>query len=131
MPALIKYSRSSLSRELLTRIKRKCLRRGAWFRSLSVTERGIINLTIKCVEKVRSRRLVDTLNNIIAKIADILESRFMKLVRSVGIPLAEKAGRLAQSWGNKSAHMWATDPGLARYLTVQQLSTRGIFTLPT
>ena len=128
---MTKICRKSLSRELLTRIKRKCLRRGAWFRSLSVTERGIINLTIKCVEKVRSRKLADTLVNIISKIADILESRFMKLVKRVGIPLAQEASRLAQSWGNKSARTWATDPSLARYLTVQQLSTRGIFTLPT
>jgi len=127
---LTKYPRSALSKEFLTRVKRRCLRRGAWFRSLTVTERGIINLTIKCVEKVRSRKLADTLNDIIAKIADILESRFLKLVNSIGVPLAQKASKLAQSWGNKSAHAWAGDPEFARYLTVQQLSTRGIFTLP-
>jgi len=127
---LAKYPRSALSKEFLTRVKRRCLRRGAWFRSLTITERGIINLTIKCVEKVRSRKLADTLNDIIAKIADILESRFLKLVNSIGVPLAQKASKLAQSWGNESAHAWAGDPEFARYLTVQQLSTRGIFTLP-
>lgn len=128
---MAEYPQSALSRAFLTRVKRKCLRRRAWFRALTVTERGIINLTIRCVEKVRSRKLADTINNIIAKIADILESRFLNLVKRVGIPLAQKASRLAQSWGHKSAHKWAGDPGFARYLTVQQLSTRGIFTLPT
>jgi hypothetical protein len=62
--------------------------------------------------------LVDALNLIVEKLLDAMESGFTRQMRQIGVPLAEKISRIAQEWGNKTAHQWPNDSGFVEYLTI-------------
>ena len=52
---------SCLSTKDLSEAKKSALRRGVWFRSLSRVERGIIDLTVRYVDNVKSSKLAKVL----------------------------------------------------------------------
>jgi len=109
------------SRSELIALRRKAVRRGIWFRVLTRIERATIDLTIRCVERVRST----TLTRIVAEIAEKIKyatAGFISKAEVVGRELAERAVELALSWGNKVATKWKDDIGFARYLGVMSLS---------
>ncbi|MFQ5836396.1 MAG: hypothetical protein ACE5HG_00915 [Candidatus Bathyarchaeia archaeon] len=116
-----------LTRVELTKIKVRALRRGLWFRVLSKVERASIDLTIKIVDRVRSSFLARVLASIIEKLLDAMESKVARLMREVGQNLARKLSGTAQSWGNKLAHQWETDPGFVQYLTINYMNTPASF----
>jgi hypothetical protein len=106
----------SISVGRLADAKKAALRRGVWFRSLSRVERGIIDLTIRYVDRIKSTKLAMVVTAIMEKLQVTLESMADKLVRTVGLSLARKIGKIAISWGNLSAFMWVADRAFARYL---------------
>jgi hypothetical protein len=108
-------------------MKAKAIRRGFWFRVLSRTERASIDLTIKVVERVHSLLLARMLCAIVRKLLDVMESRVTRVMREVGRGLAENLSRIAQNWGNKSAHHWAEDPSFMKYLAVTYINTPAMF----
>lgn len=55
------------SRQDLVRIKSRALRTRVWFKALSRGERAIVDLAIRCVEKVRSSILAGAISNIVGK----------------------------------------------------------------
>jgi len=111
----------------LTKMKVRAIRRGLWFKVLSRTERASIDLTIKVVERVRSLLLARMLGAIVRKLLDIMESKVVHLMREVGCSLAENLSRIAQRWGNKSAHHWKEDPSFVKYLTITYINTPAMF----
>jgi len=114
-------AKSMFSRSELIALRRKAVRRGIWFRVLSRIERATIDLTIRCVEMVRSARLA----RIIAEIAEKLEyaaTGFLSRAEVVGRELAERAVKLALSWENRDASKWKDDIGFVRYLGAMSLS---------
>ncbi len=98
--------------------KKSALRRGVWFRSLNRIERGIIDLTVRYVESIKSTKLAKVVTAIIEKLQMTMESTADKLVRTVGLPLARKISEIAVNWGNRSASTWAEDRSFARFLVV-------------
>lgn len=102
----------------LAEAKKAAVRRGIWFRALGRVERGIIDLTVKCVDCVKSERLAKLLQAIIDKLTLALESIADRFVRTIGLPLARKISDIAVSWGNYSASKWAEDRAFARFLVV-------------
>jgi hypothetical protein len=84
-------------------------------------ERAEVDLTLRFVTKVRSPFLAKVLNLIIDKLFNALESRVSRLTWSVGFPLALRLSKIAQSWGNRSARLWAQDSEFARFLAVMSL----------
>jgi hypothetical protein len=88
-------------------------------------EQGLINLTIRCVEQVRSSRLAAMLTSIVERLEAALRSRVERLMVAVGWPLAQRLARLASSWGHQNAWNWASDAEFARYLTVMQMNDSG------
>ena len=102
----------------LAEFKKAALRRGTWFRALSRIERGIIDLTVKYVENIKSEKLAKVVTAIIAKLQLAMETIADRLVRTIGLPLARKNSSIAVSWGNLSASKWAEDCAYARYLTL-------------
>ena len=96
---------------------------------LTPIEKGIIDLTIKCVEKVRSARLAKILERILVKVSEVLKSRFLYKVRMIGEPLAHEVSRIAHSWGNPSAANWAKDLALVMYLGVMRINANTTITL--
>src|SRR2546426_12660566 len=94
-----------ITREVLVGLKTRGLRRRLWYCTLSRLERGLVDLTIRWVDKVRSGRLIETLVRILAKLAMALETG-MGRVLARGRILAMKASELAVGWGNGSAFCW-------------------------
>ena len=102
----------------LVRLKCRALRRGVWFRALSRIERGLIDLAIVTVRKVRSFVLARSVAIVVEKLVDTIESNVQRRIRSVGLPLARKLSAIGRKWGNKSAVRWTTDLRFAMFLAV-------------
>jgi hypothetical protein len=56
-----------------------------------------------------------------------MESKVARVMREVGRGLAENLSRIAQNWGNKSAHRWKEDPRFVQYLAVTYINTPAMF----
>ena len=104
-----------ITREALIGIKTRGLRRGVWYGALDRMERGLVDLTIRWVNKVRSGRMTETLMQILAKLAQALETGMGKVLGKGGI-LATRASELAVKWGNVSACSWRYEQGFCRAL---------------
>jgi hypothetical protein len=104
-----------ITREVLIGIKTRGLRRRLWFSTLSRIERGLVDLTIRWVDKVRSGRLSETLVRILWKLALALETG-MGRVLGRGRMLAARASELAVGWGNSSAFSWRFETAFANAL---------------
>ena len=100
----------------LAALKKTAFRRGFWFKSLNRVERGIIDLTVRYVDKIRSIRLAKLVTAIVNKLQMAMESLADKLVRIIGLGLTQKISSIAVKLGNLSASAWAEDEAFARYL---------------
>jgi replicative superfamily II helicase len=92
------------------------------YKALTRMERAILNLTIKCVEQVRSPTLQNALSSIVSKIKEALENRFLIKAEKIGREKAEKLGNQAQKWGNTKASNWKRDKTFIIYLGVGSLN---------
>jgi capsid protein len=111
-----------LTREALAKLRLKALRRGMWFRDLKQSERKLLSLTIRVVQRVHSFILARLVSRIVGKLCEAMESRILRLMRTEGRTLAEKISKIGQAWGNRAAKSWAKDRGFIQYLTVSNLS---------
>jgi capsid protein len=111
-----------LTREALTKLRLKAVRRGVWFRDLKQNERKLLSLTIRVVQRVHSFILAKLVSRIVGKLCEAMESRILRLMRTEGRTLAEKISKIGQAWGNRAAKSWAKDRGFIQYLTVSNLS---------
>ena len=102
----------------LASVRRAAFRRRVWFRVLNRVERGVVDLTMRYVDDVKSSKLARVLTAIMEKLMQATESMAERLVRTVGRELARKASDVAVGWGYSSALAWAWDSGFARYLAV-------------
>jgi len=120
-----------LKRAPLVRLMRLAQRSGALWRCLSMTEYVFVKLVFRVTVGVRSLILARALAPIIKKLLELLRAdRGLMIqvlgevdywVRAAGRALAEKVARIAQLWGNRSAHKWARDEGFIRYLTIMNI----------
>jgi len=110
-----------LTREALAKLRQKARRRGCWFRDLKHSERKLLDLTIRVVERVRSFLLAKIVSRIVGKLCEAMESVVHRLMRTEGRSLAEKVSRIGEAWGNRAAKSWADDRGFIQYLTVSNL----------
>src|SRR2546428_4427071 len=102
-----------ITREVLVGLKTRGLRRRLWYSTLSRLERGLVDLTIRWVDKVRSGRMTETLMRILEKLAQALETGMGKVLGK-GRVLAARASELAVKWGNVSAYSWRYEQGFCR-----------------
>ena len=112
-------------RARLLALKKRCLRRGIWFRVLNRLERAQVDLTFRIVTTVRSALLARVLNMISCKLSSALQSRVLSAIKKVGIPLTHKISLIAKGWGHKSAETWAGEMKFARFLAIMNLNSRG------
>ena len=112
-----------LTREALTKLRLKAVRRGVWFRDLKQGERKLLDLTIRVVQRVHSFILAKLVSRIVDKLCEVMESRIFRLMRTEGRTLAEKISKIGQAWGNRAAKFWAKDSGFIQYLTISSLSS--------
>ena len=111
------------TRQDLARIKSRALRTRVWFRALSKVERAIVDLTIKCVEHIRSSVLARTIGAIVDKILQYLEEDFITKAEKVGHEIVERLCAIGERWGNKACSTWKCDRCLIRFLGVNTLNT--------
>jgi len=119
----------------LVRLTRVSKRIGSWFRKLTLAERILMETVILVVEKIRSHLLLKLLAPIVMKLLTAIMERFRREDRSVG-PIhslvwtracawarqyARKIGRLAASWGNKSAKKWYKDETFIECLAMNRI----------
>lgn len=114
---------SAINRKGLMKIKARALRHRVWFKVLSRAERAIIDLTIKCVERVRSRILTRVISKIIDKLLKTLKNGFLETADKVGREIAEGLCGTAWRWGNRTALGWKHDRGFIRFLGVNAVNT--------
>lgn len=105
-------------------IKARALRRRVWFKVTSRLERGIVDLTIRCVERVRSLVLAGIISEIIRKISTTLENGFVKMAERMGAEIAERVCGFALAWGNNTASSWKHDPSFVRFLGVNAVNAQ-------
>lgn len=113
---------SRLASDELARIRVMAIRRGVWFKVLSRLERGLVDLSLKVTREIRSKILVRAICSIVKKLLEALESKVRLQMRLIGVPLAEKISQIAQKWGNKTAHEWASNLGFIQYLTLMKVN---------
>lgn len=106
----------------LSGIRRKALRRGIWYSALDRVERGILVLTSRVVEAVRSVTLCVEIVKILAKLRNALKSRFAIHMESYGLEKARKIAAHAVAFGDELARTWAHDFVFVRYLTFMDLN---------
>jgi len=111
-----------LNRTQLLKIKCKALRAGVWFKALPRIDRVLVDLTIQIAENIRSAQLAKSIFAVVGKLEGLLESKFMRLARTVGQNLAENASLIAQRWGNVAAKGWSSDRSFAIYFAVMQVN---------
>ncbi len=116
---------ANLSAGKLSKIKHLALRRNIWYRCLNRLERGIIDLTVQCIDNIKSGKLATVVTAIIGKLASATEGKIDRMVGSVGLALAKKISAIAVELGNFSAVHWAVDRSFARYLAVNALNSNG------
>ena len=112
-----------LTKQGLIKIRSKALRNGVWYKTLSRAERAIVDLTIRCVEKVRSPILAKTISKILIRIMKTLSEGFLDKAKKVGRNIAERLCKIGEAWGNKDAPKWKRDEGFIKFLGVTALNT--------
>ncbi len=104
-----------LTRDVIVGLKTRALRRRVWFWSLDRLERGLVDLTIRYVDQVKSNRLRQVLVEILGKLARALESSMARALGRGWIVAARLSG-LAVGWGNIEAYSWKFEESFQRFL---------------
>jgi len=107
----------------LLKIRSRALRTRIWFKAISKVERAIVDLTIKCVEKIRSNILARIISTIVSKLLGSLGEDFMKRAERIGCKIAESLCTLGERWGNKACSTWKCDKCFVKFLGVNALNT--------
>ena len=112
-----------LTRQYLIGMKTRALRRRIWFKALSRVERGLVDLTIAWVNRVKSISLAIVLTEILRKLALAVEGtkfRTMELGRRLAMELSD----LAVSWGSEQARPWRSDKSFHLFLASMASDSR-------
>ena len=118
--------RIDLTKSLLIKIKHKALRLKIWYK-LNNIERAIIDLTIKCVNKVKSIKLKNIILNILNKIKEAIENDFLNKIYENGLKEIIKIVKIANSWGNKESLNWIKDKSFIFYLGIKNIHIPNIW----
>jgi hypothetical protein len=114
---------SLTTRQDLAKIKSRAIRTRIWYKALSRIERGILDLTIRCVDEVRSNTLSRTITTIIGKILQCYEERFLAKAETAGRKIAQTICDTAARWGNPSCSSWKRDKHFLIFLGINALNT--------
>ena len=114
-----------LTRENLAKLKQKAVRRGCWYRMLKQSERMLLDLTMRVVEKVQSFLLAKIVSQLVSRLFEAMESRIVRLVHTEGVEMARRISKIAESLGYRAAKLWADDLGFMQYLVVNNLAEFG------
>jgi hypothetical protein len=111
-----------LTRQGLVQVKVRALRQQLWFNTLTQLERSIVDLTIRCVEQVRSRILAKMVSQILVKLRKTQKPSFLKVAEAIGRAKAAAICTVALTWGNGDAAWWQRDRSFVRLLGVNAMN---------
>ncbi len=114
MYKLLKYGSPNLI-EALANLKKKALRKGIWFQTLSTNERVLASLIGKYVKIVKNSALATVIARIIVKLIYGIKNSFIHMIESRGRPIAESWARAACAMGWKDASKWVEDINILRW----------------
>jgi len=90
-----------MTREVLARLRTRALRQQVWFRALDHLERGLVDLTMRWVDQVKSGRLRRVLMEILAKLVRALDNSMVRALER-GKRWAARSSHLAVRWEHAS-----------------------------
>ncbi len=105
------------TRDFLTEVRRRALRRGQWMRVLDGVERGIICLAGRCVDTVMNATLGRVIVGILVKLRDASRSGFARHVESFGWSRVAEIKEQLVMFGYALADGLERDVAFVRYLT--------------
>ncbi|MBT0158551.1 hypothetical protein G4O51_01040 [Candidatus Bathyarchaeota archaeon A05DMB-2] len=109
------------------KLKLKAMRAGVWFKNLPRIDRVLFDLTIMVADSIRSVTLANNIRAIVEKLETFLESNLLRVMRGIGLQLAQKISLIAQKWGNVSAKNWSSDPAFVKFLSVMHINQHKLF----
>ena len=115
----------SLTRESLAKLKHRARRRGVWFSGLKQSERTLLDLTIKVVQRVRSFMLAKVVSGLVSRLIQAMESKVARLIRREGKQMALRLSEVAVRLGHRAAWAWRDDVGFMQYLVISKLGVNG------
>jgi hypothetical protein len=99
-------------------LRTRALRRGVWYQRLSPLERGVLELTARYVDEIKSSRLALVVSRILCKLLKALQSPFLRHAIQVGAPSVTRVSRHAVAWGHTYADAWVRDGAFIRFLGI-------------
>jgi hypothetical protein len=115
MSLLVRKSSGNLIDTLMV-LRRKALRSGIWFQSLSLQDRILANLIQRHVKIVKNTTLATVIARIMGKLMSAIRNGFQDRLAIAGRPIAEAVAMKAYSYGNKQALDWIQDTNYVRYM---------------
>ena len=112
-----KYNNVMLTVNYLRQLKRTAMRKRVWYQRCSDLDRGIVNLTIKTLRRVRSYLLSEIIHNIIDDIQAYLQSCFQKHVETFGKTKATELVEQSRKLGI-GGQKWMKEPAFPRFLAM-------------
>jgi hypothetical protein len=115
MSLLVRRSSGNLI-DTLVALRKKALRSGIWFQSLSLQDRILATLIQQHVKIVKNTTLATVIARILGKLLTAIKHGFQDRLAMAGRPIAEAVARKAYSYGNKEALDWIQDVNYVRYM---------------
>jgi hypothetical protein len=100
----------------LSEVRRMALRRRVWFSALDGLERGILSISAKIIDGVKSTLLNVEIVRIIAKLRDACKSGFVRHLERFGVERVRAVQAEAARLGYVGAAALSRDLGFIRYL---------------
>jgi hypothetical protein len=112
-----------MTRAWLDGVRRRAWRKRVWFTACTRLERGLMDLTIRYVDTVRSARLALILGRVVVKILKACWSRFVRRVDRAGAELAARLSRIGAIWGMAHAAAWKGEKAFIRWAGVNAVNS--------
>ena len=104
------------TKEFLSGVRRMALRRRVFFKALDGVERGILSISAKIIDSVKSGVLMIQLVKIISKLRDACKSDFVRHLERYGMERVRVVQSQAAGFGYRGADKLIGDFGFVRYL---------------
>jgi hypothetical protein len=104
------------TKRFLLEVRQKALRRGVWFSSLDLVERGIFILSSKILDNIKNNLLKLQITRIIAKITNACKSVFQRHCELYGLERARVIQAQAKVFRYKLADNLCKDKDFINYI---------------
>jgi hypothetical protein len=115
MSLLVRRTSGNLIDTLIV-LRKRVLRKGLWFQSLTLEDRILADLIQRHVKIVKNTTLATVIARIMGKLMLALRNSFLDKLVLIGRPIAEAVAMKAYSYGNKEALGWMHDLNYIKYM---------------